>query len=666
METMFLQDKGRIVLSATFSAYKRTVYGSADEDKDALLSIRFENEQWEIMAQNGDEKRAIVHLLECAVRNMSAEAASELGKRNGVIGVEKDIMKSGLLIQRSKTAYKKNERLVIIVPGKLLLFLISPSQQEFEVLVPNTKVIAFRTVSAMEGLSSWVKMIEASANGESLVYSDDSDDLNRDRNYEVHSHRPLAGNLQTSQYNGGYQRYQQGEGDCKDHVEPSRRPLSDGSSVSVTSYESAKEGNNYQSSMMPETLVRQQAYYAQEPYGAAHYDHEKISTVPNEDCTWKEKTLKNLKMRRRSVPLQCLDSALDEMTVSIGKMTSFHGSPLQGTITTATSRSNLYEPSSDYTFQSSNPNVKHFMLEYPSNLSSQAGTEISGKSPFEYEQGYYDPNGYMIADARHVQINGNEQLFPHSAQFNYDINSQQSQSQGNELLLFKNQSNYSAGPKENMGTLTSELSSAYGNQQRSGIYDPQELQVQSASTALPHYIQDGYTTISNQVQLEGAEYSASDITHGAYHMQGANQMSLKDGSFPVFLNAHCRVIGPNQAQIIEDQESVVLLPYANQHSYSSGTKHIRTPPANASYGFGYHTKPVYDTSNGNPPMIRSVANVQGVGIGQFSANLSTPDPGMFWKDTRPCDAIMKGSSSQPQPSSRMKVAVPKSLRSRSR
>lgn len=81
------------------------------------------DEQWEIMAQNVEERKAISHLLECVGKNMSAEEASELGKKNGVIGVDKYIMKSGILVRKAKTAYKKDERFVIIVPGKLLLFL---------------------------------------------------------------------------------------------------------------------------------------------------------------------------------------------------------------------------------------------------------------------------------------------------------------------------------------------------------------------------------------------------------------------------------------------------------------------------------------------------------------------------------------------------------------
>lgn len=171
METMFLQDKDRIVVSATFKTYRRTVSGSTgDDDDDTLLSIRFEEDQWEVMAQNAEEKKAISLLLECVAKNMSAEDASELGKKNGVIGLDKYIMKSGALIRKAKTAYKKDERFVIIVPGKLLLFLspdlvgkhvryvtsligarvqISRSRMEFEVLVPNTKDLAFSSGSSM-------------------------------------------------------------------------------------------------------------------------------------------------------------------------------------------------------------------------------------------------------------------------------------------------------------------------------------------------------------------------------------------------------------------------------------------------------------------------------------------------------------------------------------
>lgn len=135
------------------------------------------------MAQNVVEKKTLQHLLKCIIHDLGPQEAAESGLAKGLVGVDKDIMKYGLVHRRAKTAYKKDERFLIVVPGKLLLFkgmdivgkhvrfvtsLLGATtrlvygQLEIEVIVPDSKSLNLLTLSAEE-LTDWIGAIEESA-----------------------------------------------------------------------------------------------------------------------------------------------------------------------------------------------------------------------------------------------------------------------------------------------------------------------------------------------------------------------------------------------------------------------------------------------------------------------------------------------------------------------
>lgn len=135
------------------------------------------------MVQNIVEKRTLQHLLKCILHDLSPQEAAESGLARGLVGLDKNIMKYGLVHRRAKTAYKKDERFLIVVAGKLLLFKnmdivgahvrfvtslfhattrLVYGQLEFEVMVPDTKSLNFLTLSAEE-LTAWIGAIDRSA-----------------------------------------------------------------------------------------------------------------------------------------------------------------------------------------------------------------------------------------------------------------------------------------------------------------------------------------------------------------------------------------------------------------------------------------------------------------------------------------------------------------------
>ncbi|KAI5072042.1 hypothetical protein GOP47_0012148 [Adiantum capillus-veneris] len=701
METVFLQDKDRIVVSATFKTYRRLVSGSSDDDdNDTLLSVRFEEEQWEIMVQNGEEKKAIMHLLDCVAKNMSAEEASEAGKKNGVVGVDNYIMKSGMLIRKAKTAYKKDERFIIIVPGKLLLFMspelagkhvryvtsligarvqISRSRMEFEVLVPNTKDLVFSSASSMEGFSSWVKVIEASANGETRVYSDDSEGYDEGRNYGGRSHRSqragehsrarprdyfndeisddpgrgaasrdaqrsgFAGDNRRQPPQDGDRNWDRGQGQYQggprsrpddssygwphdthdDNMdEPSRRtPHVD--SPAQQSYQGVEEGQDYQRSRMHDRP--QQAYYVDDPYGAA--------TGLREEDNWGQKQLKNVNMRRRSVPLQCLDSALDEMAASIGKMAPFQEGKLQGT-TPFTTGSNTGETANNYNMQSSKANL----AEGPSDSGFQASVGFNNKSPLadtnpletlvEDQNEYNDQSSFLKVDPTQMQAQGNHPSPFYGAQNSYTPVPREVQSQGidSSLSAYSNQRRYPASPQ--MQSPGNESASFYDNQS-SYVSGPKQMQMQGGDSATSYQNQDRYLTLLKQTQSQGND-PLMFMNQGPY-LTGPKQTRPQGTSSQPYMNQSSNMMGPKQMQV-QGNETSSSSAYINQSNYLNNPKQLRTQGIDSS-------SPNMKNNHGHPA--------------EPSQNVSGAKPPMTRTDTKAYGAIMGGPTSTPQLMTRM-------------
>ncbi|MCO5558540.1 hypothetical protein L7F22_012125 [Adiantum nelumboides] len=187
---------------------KRHFTGKTIEERKALRDAKkcyiceeegyFANECPQRNSQNKDDKsdrkgkkpKPIAGLVQdlCIVRDLGPQEAADLGVEKGLVGVNKEVMKYGLVQRRAKTAYKKDERFLLIVPGKLLLFkgmdiggkhvrfvtsLFGASarliygQLEFEVIVPDSKSLNLLTPTAEE-LTGWIGAIEESvlfANG---------------------------------------------------------------------------------------------------------------------------------------------------------------------------------------------------------------------------------------------------------------------------------------------------------------------------------------------------------------------------------------------------------------------------------------------------------------------------------------------------------------------
>ncbi|KAL2619937.1 hypothetical protein R1flu_000142 [Riccia fluitans] len=176
---VFLQDKDKIVAAQPFANFKKFVV-SGDDFEDNLVSVRFVSQQWQIMTQNSAEKTCLLHLLQCVAKDTSAEEALA-SAAPGILGLNKSVLKAGILVRKAKTQFKKDERYCVLVPGKLFVFknpnlpgqharyvtsLLGASVRmsqglEFELLVPGTKTLTFLPENVEEA-SGWMGALERS------------------------------------------------------------------------------------------------------------------------------------------------------------------------------------------------------------------------------------------------------------------------------------------------------------------------------------------------------------------------------------------------------------------------------------------------------------------------------------------------------------------------
>ncbi|KAH7432915.1 hypothetical protein KP509_07G045900 [Ceratopteris richardii] len=120
VEMLFVHERDRIFMSQGFSTLRNHV--DADYADDCSISIKFDTQQWNITSQNIAEKTCIQHLLECIVNGSTIDESLQIGKEKGIIGLDKNIQKHGQLLRRAISHNKLEERFLILVPGKLLLF----------------------------------------------------------------------------------------------------------------------------------------------------------------------------------------------------------------------------------------------------------------------------------------------------------------------------------------------------------------------------------------------------------------------------------------------------------------------------------------------------------------------------------------------------------------
>eukprot|EP00250_Pteridium_aquilinum_P005122 c15264_g1_i1 orf=133-1740(+) len=101
-----------------------------------------------------DKDRIIV----CIVHDLGPQEAAEAGVAKGLVGLDKEVMKYGLVNRRAKTAYKKDERFLVIVPGKLLLF------KGMDIAGKHVRfVTSLFGASTHEELTGWIGAIEKSS-----------------------------------------------------------------------------------------------------------------------------------------------------------------------------------------------------------------------------------------------------------------------------------------------------------------------------------------------------------------------------------------------------------------------------------------------------------------------------------------------------------------------
>lgn len=395
-----------------------------------------------------------------------------------------------------------------------------------------------------EGFASWVKVIEASANGDTRAYSDDSDGYNDGRHYGNlggagwdHPHRshigggegsrPRAGDyyddemsedqrrgdVQRSRYAGDDLRLQHPEDDRNwDHeqgqcpVRPRSRPPDDAAYGRARElhngnfgepsrraphdepplrgpqpYREGEETQEYQRSKMQDVqanrLSQQRPYTSDKgppPFPKLQVRTSRVGnndTIIKEENTWGQKQFKNVNIRRRSVPLQCLDSALDEMTTSIGNM-----GPLQG-ISPPSYSSNMDETATNYSLQSSKPEV-------PSEYSTQSSAGFNNRTPLAAE----------------VQSQGNDSSSSYISQSSYSTGPKQVQLQGiDSSSSYINQSSYSTGPKQVQSQQGIDSLPPYINKS-SYLTGPKQMQTQGNNSSSSYIHQSGYTTGPKQIQ----------------------------------------------------------------------------------------------------------------------------------------------------------------------
>ncbi|KAI5083281.1 hypothetical protein GOP47_0003024 [Adiantum capillus-veneris] len=180
VETLFIQDRDRVLMSQSFSTLRNHV--DADYLDGCSLSIKFDSEQWDITSQNIAEKYCIQHLLECIVNGSSIEESLQIGKEKGIIGLDRSIQKHGQILRRAINHNKLEERFLVLVPGKILLFKnfdingkharyatsllgatlrTSLEEQEFQVSAPGSKTLSLISPD-LEDFDSWIEAMQAS------------------------------------------------------------------------------------------------------------------------------------------------------------------------------------------------------------------------------------------------------------------------------------------------------------------------------------------------------------------------------------------------------------------------------------------------------------------------------------------------------------------------
>ncbi|MCO5608902.1 hypothetical protein L7F22_063120 [Adiantum nelumboides] len=579
---------------------------------------------------------------------MSAEEASEVGKKIGVIGVCPELV-------------GKHVRYVTSLIGARVQ--ISRSRMEFEILVPNTKDLVFSSASSMvcfqvalviffiernfrsvdwnkqcnrfghkvlqEGFSSWVKVIEASANGETRVYSDDSDGYDEGKNHGGRTHRSQRGgehsrarprgqfndemsddpigaasrDAHISRYAGDDHRYQPQEGDRnwdrgQGQYQGGPRFRPDAASYG---WPPDTRDNNMDEPSRRLPLVDSPAY----PYGAA-------STLKGED-NWGQRQLRNVNMRRRSVPLQCLDSALDEMTASIEKMAPFQEGKVQGTMPSSSS-SNTGETANNYNMQSSRP----VMAEVPNDSGFQASVGLNNRLPLpdiapletlvEDQNEYIGQTPSLEGDSTQMQSQGNDLSSFYGFQNNFTQGSKQVPLQG-----IDNQRSYPTSPTQ-MQSLGNESPSSYDSQS-SYMSAPKQAQMQGGDSTTPHQNQDQYLIGYKQIQLQGNDPSV--FGNQCTYLTGPNKQTRPQGTSPqAYLNQSNNMMGPKQRQV-QGNEASTASAYINQSSSSrqTQTQGINASSPNTKNNYGHSMDSSHDTSGVKAPMTRSDTKAYGAIMG---------------------------------------------------
>lgn len=580
-----------------------------------------------------------------------------------------------------------------------------------------------------EGFSSWVKVIEASAHGDTSVYSDDSDGYDDGRRHgnsggagwdrPQRSHRggersrprardyyedisedqrqgPATTDVQKSQYAGDDHRRQPPEDDRNwgqeqgqnsshprtrpddasygqprdvnddNYGESSRAPQDESLSRGRQPYGAGDKTQEYQQSKMQDMqanrLAPQQAYNTGEQFGTFDNSVDKglsgfsriqarINRIGNNDTglkeedNWGQKQFKNVNMRRRSVPLQCLDSALNEMTTSIGNMAPFQGGQPSGY------SNSVAETANNYNLQSSKPNMAEALALSDYNTQSSAG--FSSRSPVagaarleplvENPQDYNDQSSHVMTGPKQMQLQGDNSSSPYTNQSNYSTCGKQMQSQGNDSSSYINQSSYVAGPKQ-MQLQGNDPSSSYISQ--SGYTSsPKQMQSQGNDPSSPYVNQSGYTTSVKQMQWQGSNpSSSSSYANQSGYSAGLKQMQSQGNNLSNSASASMSQYNPNM----------------KSYDYGTDPLHHNTNTvieANKSDAVGYNSAPsqVQQSVALGKSTIAAGAIDWGGGrlIVQIDAHKKPP---ITRSDTKAYGAIMGGASSAPpqfSPNARM-------------
>ncbi|XP_024519552.1 uncharacterized protein LOC112342246 [Selaginella moellendorffii] len=170
VRTFILLDRERVVVARPFDSYTRCAF---DKDvEDPFVSLFFGLLELELNVQNSAEKECMLHLLQCIAKNMTAVEAVRQGI--GIVGLDKRILKYGIILRKAKAKRRRTERFLVVVPGKLLMFAgtnilgrhvrsvtslfranvkMSFNQLEFQIIAHHSKE---------KEMSSWITALEES------------------------------------------------------------------------------------------------------------------------------------------------------------------------------------------------------------------------------------------------------------------------------------------------------------------------------------------------------------------------------------------------------------------------------------------------------------------------------------------------------------------------